>query len=158
MWNMLCEGEVSSERGEGKWRGSRGYGWFAFFSRVGRRSCGLNSALGTGKASILTLAASLQCVSSGFVGHGSWEVFALVDLEPGSSLSLVARITGASHSPTTYMYFLHVHLYGTVQPTEVILRWGMGQEEQWKRWDKTNWDIIYVYMEIHNGSPCINTI
>jgi hypothetical protein len=87
MWNRLCEGEVSSERGEGKWRGSKGYGWFAFIGRVGGRSCGLYFALGTGKASILTLAASSSVFCSGFVGHGSWEIFALVGLEPGSSKS-----------------------------------------------------------------------
>jgi hypothetical protein len=33
-----------------------------FFGRVGGRSCGLKSVLGTGKAGILTLAASLQFV------------------------------------------------------------------------------------------------
>jgi hypothetical protein len=97
---------------------------------VGGRSCGLNSALGTGKASILTLVSYLQ---SAFLwvcetwGHEKYFPWWALNLDP-VCLPLPSSYNCRSQplSPPYLMYFLYMPLIGALKPFEVILRHGMG--------------------------------
>jgi hypothetical protein len=51
------------------------------------------------------------------------------------------------------MYFLHIYLYGTLKPVEVILGRGRGKKKN-NRGDDPNWHTLYIYTwKCHRETP-----